>query len=81
MKSLTIRSFILCSITILLFLSSFSQSTNKNSNTNNQVNLRSPIIDTNRKIGGKDKNFEKVVYVKEISAAGKAALELRNSGE
>jgi hypothetical protein len=38
----------------------------------------SPIIETNRQIADK---FEKVTYVKEISVAGRAALELRNSGE
>jgi hypothetical protein len=96
MKSLTlIRTFILCAISILLLTSCFvqsikieankqvnlrsSQQANNSTDAGSANQMRSPIIDANRQIG--DKKFEKVVYVKQISAAGKAALELRNSGE
>ena len=51
-------------------------------NTTNVSNLISPFIDNNRNISdGSRHNYEPVNYVKEISAAGKASLELRSSGE
>jgi hypothetical protein len=43
--------------------------------------MRDPIIDTTRKILGKDANFEEVTYVKEISAGGQAALKMADAGE
>ena len=45
------------------------------------VTYKTPEIDTNRKINSGDKKYEPVKYVKQISAAGKAALELQASGE
>lgn len=47
--------------------------------TNNT--LISPQIDANREIKGDEPNYEKVKYVKQISAGGKAALEVAESGE
>jgi hypothetical protein len=47
--------------------------------TNNT--LTSPIIDATREIKGDEPSYEKVSYVKQISAGGKAALEIAESGE
>jgi hypothetical protein len=48
---------------------------------NTNVTLVYPIIEENRHILGIEGNFEKVQYVKEISEAGKRAIELAESGE
>jgi hypothetical protein len=39
------------------------------------------MIENSRKIKGNERSYEKVSYVKQISAGGKAALELQESGE
>ena len=53
----------------------------QSTNLNPGVTYKNPQIDPHRKITSGDKKYEPVKYVKEISAAGKAALELQNSGE
>ena len=42
---------------------------------------KSPELDYNRKITGISSRFENVTIVHDISPAGRAALELQNSGE
>jgi hypothetical protein len=55
-------------------------STIPNSDPNQTQYTKNPEIDPTRQINS-DRQFEKVQYVRHISMAGKAALELQNSGE
>ena len=55
-------------------------STIPNIDSNNSQYTKSPEIDSTRQING-DRQFEKVQYVRHISMAGKAALDLQSSGE
>ena len=55
-------------------------STIPNSDPNQTQYTKNPEIDSTRQINS-DRQFEKVQYVRHISMAGKAALELQNSGE
>lgn len=56
--------------------------TASSNNTDNSTNLISPEIDLNRQIIGNPKSqYESVSYVKDISLAGHAALEIQKSGE
>ena len=88
MKSLKITfRFTFLSVLCFLMLSPcssvklFKQSKVVDSTNRTNSNFISPIIDTNRKIKGNGPQFEKVAYVKQLSAGGKAALELQRSGE
>jgi hypothetical protein len=55
-------------------------STIPSSDPNQTQYTKNPEIDSTRQINS-DRQFEKVQYVRHISMAGKAALELQNSGE
>ncbi len=64
-------------------LVSLDNNTNTNTSTTNSTNTTyiTPMIENSRKIKGNERSYEKVSYVKQISAGGKAALELQESGE
>ncbi len=88
MKSLKIN-FRLTFLSVLCFLvlcsinsvKVFKQSKVSDSTNSTNTTFITPLIDLNRKIKGNEPQFDKVSYVKQISAGGKAALELQASGE
>ena len=61
--------------------SNLKSNSKQSTDPNSGVTYKTPQIDPNRKITSGDRKYESVKYVKEISAAGKAALELQASGE
>ena len=91
MKSLKInlRLVLISLISALTFSSMFSSQLRKQSKvTNNQADSSktnttyiNPTIDNTRKIRGNEPLYEKVSYVSQLSAGGKAALEIQESGE
>lgn len=90
MKSLKInmRIVFITLISALISSSIYSAKLRKQSKVGNNLQdantnttYINPRIDNNRKIRGNDPVFEKVTYVSQLSAGGKAALEMQESGE
>lgn len=82
------RNILLLGILSIVLLNIFSsisgvkiQRKKQDNNNSTNITMITPIIDENHKMKEIEGNFQKVEYVKELTPAGKKAIEIADLGE